>query len=117
MLESILESWNLKTDQLICLTTDNGSNVVSAASTLGWTVLSCFGHNLNLAVTNATKDDARISRAIGVCKIIVTKKNELTKCRVVKGLPEHSLVTDCPTRWGSQQKMVARILEQDAAIH
>ena len=60
---------------------------------------------------------------IGVCRKIVTsfshswkKKNELTKAQVEKGLPEHSLVTDCPTRWGSQQKMVARILEQDAAI-
>ena len=44
------------------------------------------------------------------------KKHELTKAQIEKGLPEHSLVTDCPTRWGSQQKMVARILEQDAAI-
>ena len=123
VLESILESWNLKVDQLVCLTTDNGTNMVSAASLLGWTRLSCFGHNLNLAVTNATKDDTRISRAVGVCKKIVTsfshswkKKQELTKAQVEKGLPEHSLVTDCPTRWGSQQKMVARILEQDAAI-
>ena len=60
VLESILESWNLKIDHKVCLTTDNGANVVSAASILGLTRLSCFGHNLNLAVTNATKDDVRI---------------------------------------------------------
>ena len=47
----------------------NGSNVVSAASMFGWTQPSCFGHNFT--VSNATKDDARISRAMGVCKRIV----------------------------------------------
>ena len=27
------------------------------------------------------------------------------------------VVTDCPTRWGSQHKMISRILEQDVAMH
>ena len=58
-----------------------------------------------------------------MCKKIVTpfshswsKKQQLTKAQLEKGLPEHSLVTDCPARWGSQQKMVNRILEQEAGI-
>ena len=33
------------------------------------------------------------------------------------GLPQHFLVTDCATRWGSLQKMVSRVLEQQEAIH
>jgi len=32
------------------------------------------------------------------------------------GLPEHSLVTDCQTRWGSTQKTIGRVLEQEKAI-
>ena len=32
------------------------------------------------------------------------------------GLPQHCLVTDCATRWGSTQKMIARVLEQEKAI-
>ena len=32
-------------------------------------------------------------------------------------LPQHSLVTDCQTRWSSMQKMFSRILEQQKAIH
>ncbi|KAK0144140.1 Zinc finger BED domain-containing protein 4 [Merluccius polli] len=31
-------------------------------------------------------------------------------------LPEHSLITDCATRWGSKQQMVERMLEQEQAI-
>ena len=44
------------------------------------------------------------------------KRSSLTEAQVAKGLPHHTLVTDCPTRWGLQHKMISRILEQDAAI-
>ena len=42
--------------------------MVAAITRSGWNHLSCFGHNLNLVVTNATKDDPRVIRAVGVCK-------------------------------------------------
>ena len=45
------------------------------------------------------------------------KGNSLTEEKVAKGLPYHMLVTDFPTRWGSQHKIILWILEQDAAIH
>ena len=103
--------------------TDNGSNMVAAIDRLGWDHLSCFGHNLNLAVTNALKDETRVTRAIAVCKKVVQhfahswkKRRSLTEAQITKGLPQHALVTDCPTRWGSQHKMISCILEQDAAI-
>lgn len=31
-------------------------------------------------------------------------------------LPQHKLKTECPTRWGSKQAMIARVLEQQSAI-
>ena len=55
----------------VSITTDNGANMISAAGTLGWQRLSCFGHCLNLAVTNALKDDRRVTRALGVARNIV----------------------------------------------
>ena len=67
-LESILESWSLKSEQQVCITTDNGSNMIAAIDGLGWTHLSCFGHNLNLAVINALKDETRVMRIVAVCK-------------------------------------------------
>ncbi|XP_070404476.1 E3 SUMO-protein ligase ZBED1-like [Nothobranchius furzeri] len=67
--------------------------------------------------------DARIDRAIGVCKKVFStfsyswkKKKELAKAQKALSLPEHSLKTECPTRWGSSHAMVSRVLEQQKAI-
>lgn len=64
-----------------------------------------------------------MERAIGVCKKVVSafsyswkKKRELFKAQERLHLPKHQLATESPTRWGSRQKMVARILEQQKAI-
>lgn len=67
--------------------------------------------------------DARIDRAVGVCKKLVSsfsyswkRKRDLAEAQKQLNLPEHSLITECPTRWGSRQAMVGRILEQQKAI-
>ena len=65
-LTDIRQSWSLMDKDQVSITTDNGANMISAASTLGWQRLPCFGHCLNLAVTNALKDDRRVNRALGV---------------------------------------------------
>ena len=44
------------------------------------------------------------------------RKRELTEAQDGLGLPRHSLVVDCVTRWGSTEKMVNRVLEQESAI-
>ena len=123
-IKETLQSWNLDSKNQVCLTTDNGSNILRAVKTiLGWTHLPCFGHNLHLAIGHSLKDDTRIDRAVGVCKKLVSsfsysfnKKRDLMEAQREFGLPEHSLVTDCQTRWGSTQKMIGRVLEQEKAI-
>lgn len=67
--------------------------------------------------------DHRIDRAMGVCKKLVSsssyswkKKRELAEAQMQLKLPEHSLKTECPTRWGSRQAMIDRVLEQHKAI-
>ena len=123
-IKETLQSWNLDSKNQVCLTTDNGSNVLRAVKTiLGWTHLPCFGHNLHLAIGHSLKDDTRIDRAVGVCKRLVSafsysfkKKRDLTEAQKEFRLPEHSLITDCQTRWGSTQKMIGRVLEQEKAI-
>ena len=118
-----LEAWELDESKQVCLTTDSGANIVNAVSRLQWKRLSCFGHNLHLAITNSIKCDARCTRALGLARKIVStfsmswkKRRDLAKAQTDNGLPSHTLVADCPTRWGSIQKMVSRILEQVQAI-
>ncbi len=45
-----LASWDLHEENLVCITTDNASNMVKAAQLNEWTRLQCFGHRLHLAI-------------------------------------------------------------------
>ncbi|XP_073708964.1 E3 SUMO-protein ligase ZBED1-like [Garra rufa] len=121
-LKESLNSWSLEEQKMVCITTDSGANIVKATSLNNWTRLQCFGHRLHLAIENAMKD-SRIERAVGLCKKIVAyfshswkRKRELAIAQKELNLPEHQLKTECPTRWGSRQAMVQRVLEQQTAI-
>ena len=98
-MEAALGLWELDSANQVCLTTDNGSNIISATGILEWPRLSCFGHNLHLSITKAIQDDTRCSRALGVCRKIVSsfsmswkRKRELTKTQINLNLKQHSLM-------------------------
>ncbi len=93
-LRSTFQEWSLDKRKLVCITTDNGANIVAAVRKLGWKWLNCFGHNLHLAVTNAMK-----TQATGVCRTLVTtfsqswqKKRKLQKEQAELNMPQHCLV-------------------------
>ena len=106
ILQDTLEQWGLKPKNQTCITTDNGSNFLCAVrSYLVWPYLSCFGHNLHLAISNLIKEDSTVQRALGVCRKIVAtfthswnKKRDLSSAQTTLNLPQHSLVSDCITR-------------------
>ncbi len=67
--------------------------------------------------------DTRIDRVVGVCKNIVSvfshswkKQRTLKDAQVELGLLPHKHVTELATRWGSSQKMIQWILEQEKVI-
>ncbi len=45
-----------------------------------------------------------------------TLGKELKKAQAEHHLPFHRLITETPTRWGSRQMMIQRVLEQEKAI-
>lgn len=49
-LREALQSWELREDMLICVTTDNATNNISALQLNEWNRLQCFGHRLQLAI-------------------------------------------------------------------
>lgn len=51
--DALEANWGLKKVDQVCITTDNGSNIIRATNQLNWQRVSCFGHNLNLAVTKS----------------------------------------------------------------
>ena len=102
-LTTTFESWMLTAEKQVYL----GSNVVKAARDLKWPRLSCFGHNLHLAISKFLDHDSRVSRALGLtrkivsafyCKIVSAfycsgkRKRELSKSLLNLNIPDHSLV-------------------------
>ena len=98
-MQAALSLWDLDATNQICLTTDNGNNIVSVAGILDQSRLSHFGHNLHLSVTKAIQDDSHCSRVLGVHRKIVSsismiwkRKREQTKTQTNLNLKEHSLI-------------------------
>ena len=88
-----LEAWELDESKQVCLTADSRANIVNAASRLQWKRLSCFGHNLHLAITNSIKCDNRCTRALGLARKIVStfsmswkKRRDVAKAQTDNGL-------------------------------
>lgn len=85
-LKPALADWGLDEHKLVCITTDNHANIVSAIRNLGWPWLNCFGHNLHLAVSHGLDSDKdRTARAIGPCKSLVNTFNMRFFKRPVEG--------------------------------
>ena len=98
-------------------TTDNGSNFVAAFGSIECEWLSCFGSNLNLAVSKAIQID-RVQRCIRKWHLLIEvvscswKKNrDLRQKQEALSLSKHKLIADVSTRWGSTIEMVSHIIE------
>ena len=102
--------------------TDNGSNVINAFRLLKIDHFPCIAHTLQLAVKQGLKV-ARVQRIIGQCKAIVSHFKRSTmetyklreKQKLLK-LPQHMLVQDCETCWGSTLCMLQHLMEERTVI-
>ena len=68
----MLLHWKLDEAKQVAITTDNGANIKKACTENTWMNVLCFGHNLHLAITNTLAKEKRASRALGVCKRVVS---------------------------------------------
>ena len=66
-----LQEWHIDSQKLFSITTDSASNIKLACEMLGWLRLSCFGHNLDLAI-NKGLNDHRIDRVLSLCRKVVS---------------------------------------------
>lgn len=55
-LRDALQCWGLKENNMTCMTTDSGTNMVKALELNNWTCLTCFGHRLRLAIGEWTSN-------------------------------------------------------------
>ncbi|KAL7841202.1 hypothetical protein SRHO_G00248930 [Serrasalmus rhombeus] len=102
VLQTAVTDWELKKpNHGIAIVTDNARNMDVAVREAGLKPhIKCFAHIINLA-TQAGLGVPRVARLLG---------------RKQLNLPSHKLIIDVTTRWNSTLDMLARYLEQQAAI-
>ena len=122
MLQEVLSNWGLDPGKLAATTIDNGSSFIAVFSCLEWQHVSCFGYNLDLAVSKVLKL-GRVQKVTAKCHRLVEvfsrswKKNRILRAKqITLGHKQHKLIADVVTCWGCTYKMMSRILEQQQAI-
>ena len=77
-LQEVFSNWGLDSTKLVATTTDNGANFIAAFSCLEWQRVSCFGHNLDLAIGKVLKLD-RAHKVVTKCHSLIEVFNRSWK--------------------------------------
>lgn len=114
----ILTEWEIR-DKIVCITTDNGANMIKMARLLGIRSMPCFAHTLNLVVEDSLKVPELII-LIEKCKKIVKyfRKSNIATITLQREQKERNpdvaplqLIQEVPTRWNSVYYMINRLLK------
>ena len=121
-LTSVTNEWEI-TDKIVCVVTDNASNIVAAVRLNGWKHMPCFAHTLNLIVQDSINGDSQLTEIQKKCRNIVSyfhrsskATNKLLTIQNRLKLEPHKLVQDVETRWNSLFYMFERMIEQHEAV-
>ncbi|XP_041830825.1 E3 SUMO-protein ligase ZBED1-like [Melanotaenia boesemani] len=124
VLRNALTEWELTRPQrTIACVTDNASNMDIAVRESGLHPhIKCLAHVINLASKRGLAV-SRVARLLGRVRRVTTFFHKSTTATAVLtnkqtqlDLPRHKLITDVQTRWNSTYEMLARYLEQQAAV-
>ncbi|KAI2644214.1 E3 SUMO-protein ligase ZBED1 [Labeo rohita] len=93
MFENMLQEWKISKESLCGITTDNATNMKKA-----FAEFPCGMQTLDSRIFSELEKEERMKK----------KQADLE-------LPEHALIHDVVTRWGSTYEMISRFLEQQQA--
>ena len=107
----MLNDWNINSEEVVAIVTDIARNIVNAISklnllTLYWQRIATWGEE----IFDVHTTDTWVGRLVAYfhrCPKSTSKLREKQKLLV---LPEHKLLNNCITSWGSTYEMLKRSL-------
>ncbi|KAL3184896.1 hypothetical protein MRX96_030789 [Rhipicephalus microplus] len=119
-LKSVMEEWALPDPGTVpvYVVTHNGRSFTAAITQSPWIGIKCFGHTLQLCVSDVKRDVLRFSQLCTKARAIIGRYKKSSKAweRLVEVQREMQLnvlevVQDIPTRWNSEHQMMTRLLK------
>ncbi|XP_039302645.1 E3 SUMO-protein ligase ZBED1 isoform X3 [Solenopsis invicta] len=127
-IQTILDHWTITKNKIVCITTDNGSDVKAACTILQIRNLPCYAHTLNLVIKDAIKENKDFDAIVKKCSDIVTffkrsnkamkvlNNEQVTLGRKVPLKVLKDVLKDVETRWNSTYIMLDRLIEIGDAL-
>lgn len=122
-LEYLWDSWitssGLKKGFIV---TDNNT-VKNTLEDHGHVTMQCFGHTIDLIVSEAIKSQRMVQNLLSIARKICERvhrsakaKEKLAELQRAHQLPENQLIQDVPSKWRTSFLMLERLVEQRKAI-
>lgn len=122
-LEYLWESWVTASGLKFGFTVTDSSAVQSALEDSDRATVLCFGHTVDLIVTEAIKSQRMVQNLLSIARKICERvqrsakaKEKLAELQRRHQLPENQLVQDVPSKWRTSFSMLERLVEQKKAI-
>lgn len=122
-LETMLSSWGIPKENVICIVRDGGTNMKKGISLLSIKNIDCLSHQIQLVVKEGLKSQESIIAAINKCKKIATHfhhsnvaQDELVNLQEKLNQPKLRIIQESVTRWNSTFYMLERILKNKDSL-
>ncbi|XP_034528929.1 zinc finger BED domain-containing protein 4 [Notolabrus celidotus] len=122
-LEYLWDSWITSSGLRKGFTVTDNNTVRNTLEDHGHVTMQCFGHTIDLIVSEAIKSQRMVQNLLSIARKIcervhrsATAKEKLAELQRVHQLPENQLIQDVPSKWRTSFFMLERLVEQKRAI-
>ncbi|XP_071358495.1 zinc finger BED domain-containing protein 4 [Trachinotus anak] len=122
-LEYLWDSWITSSGLKMGFTVTDNNTIRSTLEDHGHVTMQCFGHTIDLIVSEAIKSQRMVQNLLSIARKICERvhrsakaKEKLAELQRVHQLPENQLVQDVPSKWRTSFFMLERLVEQKKAI-
>ncbi|XP_068572998.1 zinc finger BED domain-containing protein 4 [Cebidichthys violaceus] len=122
-LEYLWDSWITSSGLKKGFTVTDNTNIRNTLEDYGHVTMQCFGHTIDLIVSEAIKSQRMVQNLLSIARKICERvhrsakaKEKLVELQRAHQLPENQLIQDVPSKWRTSFFMLERLVEQKKAI-